>query len=185
MTSRYPILAKYMRTQACLAQPNHLCDKTSELERTLKARNLITIDPITSLIEKRTPNDIGEAVYYAIQIHGCRGDHPTPDKLQAIENEISEAFENAGITGHPIACEWRGDHWADREIERFDETVGHGAGEFQATRIHEQKFRRTEGEALLTYRIPAGEIDNLAHAMRAIQAATWAAKEADLKNGIS
>lgn len=180
MTNEYPLLSKYLRVQACLAAPNNLCDKAAELERTLKARNLITIDPITQHIETRMPSDLGDAAYYAVQMRGCSSDYPTPEIMNKMQAELARAFVKAGISGSPIACKWRGDEWAEREMSRFNETVGYDAGDHQAPRIHEQKFKRTEGEALLTYRIPTNEIDKLGDVMRDISASVEAAKKGQL-----
>ena len=55
-----------------------------------------------------------------------------------------------------------------QEAERFDETVGHGWGDAQTPRIDEQRFKRTQGEALLLYQLPASEKLKLATMMQHI-----------------
>ena len=88
MTNDSPLLAKYVKAQACLRGPlTTMDDDASTLQRRLVTQSLVKLgrDDSRTIID---PGETDGKIFYAVQIRGCTQDHPTQDTLNNIEAEI-------------------------------------------------------------------------------------------------
>ncbi len=110
-----------------------------------------------------------DTVYYTVRLQGGAGKHPVPQDLRSLQNELASIFKVAGFDEMPIACRetWMADDWVRKELERFDEVMPAGHG--QEVRCEQQKYQRTQGDMVLSFPFPASRIEDLQHAMAAVE----------------
>lgn len=161
---------RYFVKHACVSKlPNnpyqhHICPN-----RTLDSTSVLETPPGLAPRPKRDI-EMPDTIYYMVRLHGDRSDHPRPENIENVQDELRGIFEKSGITPMPIACKhtWRADQWEQDEAMRFDETMPSGHG--QEARLEQQKYERTSGDVVLAYPFPADRIGDVCKAMEAVQA---------------